>query len=233
MEKTPQNLYNSLAILEVENHDDLLNSIITFDIFFKRSSAGVFKKIYPKGIHLREREKKKILENRESFYVYTDMTHKILKGSNLSFQDLFTPNIYSDKKIKIKKFILDFIGPHHLIIDAIRSFNQVFPIPERFYESECDDEVYFREICLALEVVVYVLSGVTDEGFLQKFVSEKRKLINNKNMIYMSLKNINPPIYQNEMITLYDVIKDHLHTVILFSQLLKFIEESTDDMEVA
>jgi hypothetical protein len=233
MENTPQNLFNSLAILEVENYDNLLNSIITFDIFFKRSSAGVFKKVYPKGIHLRAREKKKILENRERFYIYTDMTQKVLKGPSLFFQDLFTPNIYSDKKIKIKNFILDFIGPHHLIVDVIRSFNEVFPIPERFYESECDDEVYFKETCLALEVIVYVISGVTDKDFLRTFVSEKRNLINNKNIIYMSIKNISPPIYQNEIITLYDVIKDHLSTITLFSQLLKFIEESTDDMEAA
>lgn len=225
-----------IMVANVEGFEEVLNrnSIIPFDIYFKRKQSPRFKVYFLEGSFLNQKQKENIFNQPDYFYV--------LKTANLRFQSevtfnwelLFREERYEEKKIVIKKFLEFCLDGHLHIGQLIRNFHYAFPIKKESYQGVGDDDVFSYEVSLFFRILVYVSVGLYDKGYLSSYVTfQRHNHFGDTNEIFNKFKLIQPCIYQHQLIGLRELIEKNLTYIAIYDQINSFLSEEKLDKDIA
>ncbi len=219
----------------VEGFEEVLNrnSIIPFNIYFKRKQSPHFKIYFLEGSFLNQKQKENIFNQPDYFYV--------LKTANLRFQSevifdwdlLFREDRYEEKKTVVKNFLEYFLAGHLHIGQLIRNFHHAFPMKKESYQGVGDDDVFSYEVSLLFRILIYVSVGLYDKGYLSSYVASQRHNYLGANEIFNKFKLIRPCIYQHQLIGLKELIENNLTYIAIYDQINSFLSEEKLDKGIA
>jgi len=229
MEQSPETTFISVCEFEDLRMCFHLNTFIPIDIFFKRGLSTVFKKVYPRESFLSSKNKNRIIENPDNFFIIKDATQKKTNWELLNFNSLWAAKGYKNKKNEIKNNIKNvFLSPEPLG-DLLRSFHYFFPIQGQNFEHYCDDELFLNETSLLLEIFSLISTGVTQKDFLQTYVEKRRYNLFGNNSFERHLIQNEICLHEDYISTIKDLVHRSLGRVPLFAQILDFVGEDVQD----